>query len=123
MAPTARGIAADEVLCMKLTKLGTGSLPDTGGGPLRVIPYLFVVPQHDHVSPPTYLSEGLASAPPTPAFYRQDGAPRAGREPETWTLPLAMRRLPRPRWRPKRRPWRCPSMRPPLHPSRGSTMM
>ena len=90
-----------------------------GGVPI----YLFGVPQHEHVSPPTYLSEGLASAPPTPAFYRYKTEPRARAEPETWTLPLAMRRLPRPRWRPKRRPWRWPSMRPPLHPSRGSTTM
>ena len=70
---------------MKLTKLGTGSLPDTGGGPLRVIPYLFVVPQHEHVSPPTYLSEGLASAPPTPAFYRY----KTARGPRTRDMDVA----------------------------------
>ena len=57
-----------------------GSLPDRGtvitrwrGGT-----YLFGGSQNEHVSPPTYLSEGLASAPPTPAFYRQDGSPARG---------------------------------------------
>ena len=71
-----------------------GSLPDREGDryhPLREMysrggTYQFGVPQHEHVSPPTYLSERLASAPPTPAFYRYKTAPRAGREPETWSI-------------------------------------
>ena len=29
--------------------------------------YLFGAPRNEHVSPPTYLSEGLTSAPPIPA--------------------------------------------------------
>ena len=43
------------------------------GGPLCVITrwrggtYLFGAPRNEHVSPPTYLSEGLTSAPPIPA--------------------------------------------------------
>ena len=51
---------------------GSGSLPDRGG-PLSPVAnwrgstYLFGAPPNEHVSPPTYLSEGLASAPPPPA--------------------------------------------------------
>ena len=39
--------------------------------------YLFGASQNEHVSPPTYLSEGLASAPPTPAFYKTEPRARA----------------------------------------------
>ena len=135
--------------------------------------YLFGAPQNELVSPPTYLSKELASAPPRapPAFYKDRGpanarggprtrdmddaqaaAPevkcscphRAGRalqgrsaqapnsKHETGVVnipldhpvprPLSARLLmgPAPAWRPrpKRRPRRCPSMRPPLHPKR-----
>jgi hypothetical protein len=172
-----------------MNSLGSGSLPDRGsvltrcakprigGGvePTYSVPK-FGAPQNELVSPPTYLSKGLASAPPRapPAFYKDRGpanarggprtrdmddaqaaAPevkcscphRAGRalqgrsaqapnsKHETGVVnipldhpvprPLSARLLmgpgrPAPAWRPrpKRRPRRCPSMRPPLHPKR-----
>ena len=49
--------------------LGSGSLPDRGSVITRSAiwrggTYLFGDPRNEHVSPPTYLSEGLASVPP-----------------------------------------------------------
>ena len=51
---------------------GSGSLPDRGSVITRSAiwrggTYLFGAPRNEHVSPPTYLSEGLTSAPPIPA--------------------------------------------------------
>ena len=48
---------------------GSGSLPDRGSVITRSAiwrggTYLFGDPRNEHVSPPTYLSEGLASVPP-----------------------------------------------------------
>ena len=65
-----RAIAgAQDAAEAKGVALGSGSLPDRGSVITRSAiwrggTYLFGDPRNEHVSPPTYLSEGLASVPP-----------------------------------------------------------